>query len=101
MAEVAIDGLRACRVPALPGWKPGDPATLVLRPERLSVGPPVEGGLEGRIDQVAHLGNLVNYRIARGGHALLAQTPPGRAGAAAGGGGRPRLGRRRLGAGRP
>src|SRR5690606_32834177 len=82
VAELELEGLRSCRVPALAGWKPGDAATVVLRPERLQVEPleaGADGALIGRIDQVAHLGNLVNYRVDLAGRALLAQTPPGRA----------------------
>ena len=90
VAEVMLDGLRACRVAALPGSAAGDAATVVLRPERLAVVPATPalavseaGVLAGRIDQVAHLGNLVNYRIALDGRMLLAQALPGRSGALA------------------
>ncbi|WP_374447736.1 ABC transporter ATP-binding protein [Stella sp.] len=86
-AEVALDGLRACRVPALAEWREGGTATVVLRPERLSLAAVADHGaggggpaIVGRIDQVAHLGNLVNYRVAVGDRPLLAQTPAGRSG---------------------
>ena len=82
VAEVGLEGLRTCRVAALPDWREGGSATVVLRPERLAVRPldgdPPPGTIAGRVDQVAHLGNLVNYRVALGQRALLAQTAPGR-----------------------
>ena len=83
IAEVELDGLRSCRVPALASWRAGDEATVILRPERLGLAAASatgEGAVVGRIDQVAHLGNLVNYRVAAGGRALLAQAPAGRTG---------------------
>ena len=74
------------------GWRVGAEAWLLLRPERVRLtplgdaGPGEEtGGLTGRIDQVAHLGNLVNYRIDIGGRPVLAQSAPGRTAALANG----------------
>ncbi|MCC7274447.1 MAG: ABC transporter ATP-binding protein [Alphaproteobacteria bacterium] len=79
-AEIAVDGLRPCRVAAGAGWRVGDAVALVLRPERVRLDPAGDdpAGPVGRIDQVAHLGNLVNYRIALADRAVLAQTAPGR-----------------------
>ena len=82
-AEITLDGLRTCRVPAPGGWREGEAVTVVLRPERLSLSDAAgaaDGAMIGRVDQVAHLGNLVNYRIAFGDRPLLAQAPAGRRG---------------------
>ena len=80
-AEVAADGLPPAQVATPAGAAAGDAVVMILRPERVRVTTGDAPGLAGRIDQVAHLGNLVNYRIATDRGAFLAQTPPGRASA--------------------
>jgi putative spermidine/putrescine transport system ATP-binding protein len=71
-------------------WRMGAEACLLLRPERVRLTPLDDGAVgadppAGRIDQVAHLGNLVNYRIDVGGRPVLAQSAPGRTAALANG----------------
>ncbi|MGE0718888.1 MAG: ABC transporter ATP-binding protein [Alphaproteobacteria bacterium] len=83
IAEVTADGMPPAHVAAPTGAAAGAAVALILRPERVRVAAGGGAGLAGRIDQVAHLGNLVNYRIATDRGPFLAQTPPGRGAALA------------------
>ncbi|MBL8705229.1 MAG: ABC transporter ATP-binding protein [Rhodospirillales bacterium] len=79
-AEIRVEGLGGFRVPCSEGCQPGQDAWIMLRPERvrLSAAGSGDDGLAGRVDQVAHLGNLVNYRVTVGGRPLAVQSPPER-----------------------
>ena len=79
-AEIRADGLGDIRVACGDHCRPGQDAWIMLRPERMRLVAAEAGGagLAGRIDQVAHLGNLVNYRVTVGGRPLAVQASPER-----------------------
>jgi iron(III) transport system ATP-binding protein len=58
-----------------PGSRPGDPVTLAVRPENITISPKAMGaGIRGRMARRVYLGSQTDYRVTAGGVELRVTT---------------------------
>jgi spermidine/putrescine ABC transporter ATP-binding subunit len=60
-------GVRLRVAPGPQAPRPGEPYTLMVRPEKIALGPagadPIEEGLAGAVDEVVYVGEFTRYRV--------------------------------------